>query len=38
MDLSGRRGGHVRAPLLAPPASAREELQGALQDLQSALA
>jgi len=38
MDLSGRRGGHVRAPLLASPVSAREELQGALQDLQRALA
>lgn len=38
MDLSGRNGGQVRAPLLAPPAAVREELQGALQELQSALA
>jgi 4-hydroxy-2-oxoglutarate aldolase len=31
MDLAGRRGGEVRAPLLPAPAAARDELRGLLE-------
>jgi 4-hydroxy-2-oxoglutarate aldolase len=37
VDLSGRRGGAVRAPLLAPPPAARDELQRLLARAEGAV-
>ncbi len=37
MDLVGRRGGEVRAPLLPVPGAAREEIRGLLDRAQAAL-